>query len=334
MSKNFNVLWLQAAGCGGCSMSMLCAESPGFAKALEAYGIRILWHPALSEATGSELLDLLDDVCQGRTRLDALCIEGALLRGPAGSGGFHLMSGTDTPMIEWVARLAGLAQYTIAVGSCAAFGGIAAGGPNPTEACGLQYEDQRPGGLLGEAYRSKAQMPVINVAGCPAHPNWITETLGALALDELKLDDLDTLGRPRMYADRLVHHGCPRNEYYEFKASAIKPSDLGCLMEHLGCMATQAHGDCNTRLWNGEGSCTRGGAPCINCTAPGFQEPGHAFCETPKIAGIPVGLPLDMPKAWFVALGSLAKAATPQRIRRNAVEDHAVVPPAVRSGRR
>jgi ferredoxin hydrogenase small subunit len=82
---------------------------------------------------------------------------------------------------------------------------------------------------------------------------------------------------------------------------------------------TQAHGDCNTRLWNGEGSCTRGGFACINCTAPGFEEPGHAFQRTPKLAGIPIGLPIDMPKAWFVALSALSKSATPSassRMRR------------------
>ena len=42
----------------------------------------------------------------------------------------------------------------------------------------------------------------------------------ALALGVLGPAELDALGRPRMYADQLVHHGCPRNEYYEFKASA------------------------------------------------------------------------------------------------------------------
>jgi Ni,Fe-hydrogenase I small subunit len=133
-----------------------------------------------------------------------------------------------------------------------------------------------------------------------------------------------------MYADHLVHHGCTRNEFYEYKASARRPSDLGCMMEHLGCLGTQAHGDCNTRLWNGQGSCTRGGYACINCTAPEFEEPGHAFADTPSIAGIPIGLPSDMPKAWFVALASLSKAATPERLRRNAVTDHLAVPPAVR----
>lgn len=142
---------------------------------------------------------------------------------------------------------------------------------------------------------------------------------------------VDALNRPRFYADQLVHHGCTRNEFYEYKASAEKPSDLGCMMEHMGCKGTQAHADCNTRLWNGDGSCTRGGYACINCTEPGFEEPGHPFHQTPKIAGIPIGLPSDMPKAWFVALASLSKAATPKRVRENATADHTKVPPAVRS---
>ena len=34
---------------------------------------------------------------------------------------------------------------------------------------------------------------------------------------------------------------------------------------------------------------------------------------TPKVASIPTGLPLDMPKAWFVALAALSKSATPKR---------------------
>ena len=60
-------------------------------------------------------------------------------------------------------------------------------------------------------------------------------------------------------------------------------------MEHLGCIGTQVHGDCNIRPWNGEGSCTRGGYPCIGCTEPQFGELDHPFLETPKRAGIPRG---------------------------------------------
>jgi ferredoxin hydrogenase small subunit len=159
------------------------------------------------------------------------------------------------------------------------------------------------------------------------------DTLMALAAGLFTEADLDPLNRPRFYADQLVHHGCTRNEFYEFKASAEKPSDLGCMMEHMGCKGTQAHADCNTRLWNGEGSCTRGGYACISCTEPGFQDPGHAFHATPKLAGIPIGLPTDMPKAWFVALASLSKSATPKRVKHNATADHIVVAPVVRRTR-
>ncbi len=325
-----NVLWMQSGGCGGCSMSLLCADTPHFADLLQSAGLRWLWHPSLSLESGAEVLSRLQDVVDGRLSLDILCVEGAVLRGPHGTGRCHLLAGTSTPMMDWLERLARRARHVVAVGSCAAWGGISATGVNLGQACGLQYDDVRPGGLLGAAFRDPSGLPVVNVAGCPTHPGWVVETLMALSAGALRADDLDALGRPRFYADRLVHHGCTRNEYYEFKASAEKPADLGCLMEHMGCKGTQAHADCNDRLWNGEGSCTRGGYACISCTEPGFQDPGHAFGITPKIAGIPIGLPSDMPKAWFVALASLSKSATPRRVRENARQDHVVEAPAIR----
>jgi len=85
-------------------------------------------------------------------------------------------------------------------------------------------------------------------------------------------------------------------------------------------------GDCNQRAWNGGGSCTEGGFACIACTAPGFENT-RGYLATPKVAGIPVSLPLDMPKAWFVALAALSKSATPSRVRENARAERPVVPP-------
>jgi NiFe hydrogenase small subunit HydA len=334
MRERRTILWLQSAGCGGCTMSMMCAENPGIFDILDEFGLELLWHPTLSEATGDEVSALLDSILAGERKLDILCFEGSVLRGPKGTGRYHIMAGTGRPMLDWVKELAAIAEYTVAVGTCAAFGGITSAGGNPSDACGLQYDGNVEGGALGRAYRSRAGLPVINVAGCPTHPNWVMETLMMIAEGGLGEGDLDRLRRPRFYADHLVHHGCPRNEFYEYKASAEELSDLGCMMEHLGCLGTQAHADCNTRTWNGEGSCTRGGYPCINCTAPEFEEPGHVFTQTPKIGGVPVGLPTDMPKAWFIALASLSKAATPRRLRDNAKADRIVHPPAIRNTNR
>ena len=330
-AKRTNLLWLQAGGCGGCTMAVLEHGARGWLDDLAAAGIELLWHPSLSLDTGAPVRDRLAAIEAGDERLDILVLEGAVLCGPNGTGRFNRLAGTGRSMLDWMRALAPRADVVVAVGSCAAFGGISAANPDPAEASGLQFKDAEAGGVLGETFRSRRGLPVVNVAGCAPHPGWIMETLVALAENLLGPGDLDELGRPRFYADHLAHHGCSRNEYYEFKASAEAPGDRGCLMEHMGCKATQAVGDCNQRVWNGAGSCTHGGYACIACTAPGFENT-RDYLATPKLAGIPVGLPLDMPKAWFVALAALSKSATPKRVEVNARSDRVVVPPKRRPG--
>ncbi|SPF79397.1 HupU protein [Pseudoprimorskyibacter insulae] len=325
-----NILWLQSAGCGGCTMSLLCAEDPNVFDLLDGAGLHFLWHPSLSEATGAEVRRLLAQVEAGEIPLDILCVEGSILMGPNGSGRYQMLAGTGRSMLDWLRSLAPLARHVVAVGTCATYGGITTAGENPADAIGVQYDGSHIGGALPADFRDKSGLPVINIAGCPTHPDWVTETLLMLAEGAMGSDALDGYGRPRFYADNLVHHACPKNEFYEYKASATQLSEMGCMMEHLGCIGTQAVGDCNIRGWNGAGSCTRAGYPCINCTAPEFEDPGHGFTETPKFAGIPVGLPSDMPKAWFMALASLSKAATPHRIGVNATQDRIAVPPSLK----
>ena len=161
---------------------------------------------------------------------------------------------------------------------------------------------------------------MINIPGCPAHPDWMVETLLSLSSGELRPEDLDRYQRPKVFYGKLAHHACPRNEYYEFKASAQMYSQQGCLFENLGCKATQCESDCNERLWLGRtGSCTRGGFPCISCTSPKFPDGFVPFFETRKIGDIPTTLPLDVPKAWYVGISGLAKLACPERVKVNAV---------------
>ena len=52
------------------------------------------------------------------------------------------------------------------MGTCASYGGIPAAPPNPTAAVGLQFEDGRLGGLLGQGLAISERPPVVNVAGC------------------------------------------------------------------------------------------------------------------------------------------------------------------------
>jgi ferredoxin hydrogenase small subunit len=320
------LLWLQAGSCGGCTMSALEQGGAGFFAELQSLGLDLLWHPSLSEATGDEVLSIFARIESGAQNLDILCVEGSILRGPSGTGKFNRLSGAQRTLLDLSRALADKAETCVAIGSCAAFGGIPAAEPDPTDACGLQFDGAEPGGVLGAGWRSRSGLPVVNVAGCAPHPGWIFETLAALVSGDLGAADLDAFGRPLFFAGHLAHHGCSRNEFYEFKASARALSERGCLMEHLGCKATQAIGDCNQRAWNGGGSCTHAGFSCISCTSPGFES-ARDMQITPKIGGIPVGLPLDMPKAWFMTLAALSKSATPARVRQNAEADRIVINP-------
>jgi Ni,Fe-hydrogenase I small subunit len=145
------VLWLQSGGCGGCTQSLLCAEPRPLFDELRDAGIEFVWHPALSLESGEEALQVLTDCADGKVAFDVLCVEGAMLRGPNGSGKFHLMAGSGRPLTEWVERLAVHAKWVFAIGSCTAYGGFSASTPgNPLEACGLQYDTDEMGGLLGK----------------------------------------------------------------------------------------------------------------------------------------------------------------------------------------
>jgi NiFe hydrogenase small subunit HydA len=312
------LLWLQAIGCGGETVSLLNAEQPDLLTTFELLGVDLVWHPSFSRKHGAEAHDILRQCASGEKKLDILVVEGAV---PIGENYRPRAFGPAGPGIaEQVQALAPVAQYVMAAGTCACFGGVMCAGPNRTHTTGLQFRLQHRGGLLGADFRSRGGMPVVNVPGCPAHPDWLTGTLAELAAHKLTREGLDKYNRPRMFYAKLAHHGCPRNEYYEFKASALEYSQQGCLFENLGCKGTQCDSDCNERLWLGRtGSCTRGGFPCLSCTSPKWPEGFEPFFCTQKIGDVPTTLPLDVPKAWYVGISGLAKLACPKRLSINAV---------------
>ncbi len=125
-----SLLWLQAGSCGGCTMAVLEEGGRGWFRALAAAGIDLIWHPSVSLETGEEVRDVLAAVESGARPLDILCVEGAVLCGPDGTGRFNRLAGTGRTMMEWVRALAPRAGVTVAIGSCAAFGGIAAADPD------------------------------------------------------------------------------------------------------------------------------------------------------------------------------------------------------------
>ncbi|CAG34889.1 hydrogenase small subunit [Desulfotalea psychrophila] len=246
------VLWLQAQSCSGCSISMLDSESPGPAELLTQY-ISLLFHHTLSAATGESCMHIVRKSVQQGGYI--LVVEGSI---PAGMPEACMMGGI--PVGELIKQAAERADYVIALGTCAAFGGIPAAEGNPTGAVPL--------GPFLQA--NKIKTPIINIPGCPSHPDWLVGTL--VHLCKFGLPPCDEQRRPKMFFASKNHDKCPRFSDYEQENFARKFSDPGCLFK-LGCLGVSTYADCTIRDRNGgTNACIKAGAPCIGCSSPQFAQ--------------------------------------------------------------
>ena len=305
--------WLQGGGCGGDSMSLLNAESPDLMEVLAGLDVTVLWHPSLSNGTPREHLALQEGMLAGEQQLDVLCIEGAVIRGPTGTGMFETCEGR--PKKDLVRGLAGQAAYVVAVGTCASFGGISA--DCEVEATGIQFLKEDRGGFLGETFTARGGLPVINVPGCPCHPSVVVGVLTALAHGRALL--LDENNCPVEWYGMMVHQGCTRNEYHEYRVEEQDFGERGCLFFHMGCHGPLVRGPCNKLLWNRRSCKTRVGVPCFGCVSPDFPQ-SSPFFETPNIEGLPIDLPDGVDRAHYMAYKGMAAAAAPERLKRRKIE--------------
>lgn len=127
-------------------MSILCADSPSLEELLDQYGIDIPWQPSLSSEPKGKLDALIEAILRDEQRLDILCIEGSIMTGPNGSGLYDSYRGRSK--MSLVRELAEKCRHLVAMGTCAAFGGVHAAPPNPTDCISLQFDKKIPGGLL------------------------------------------------------------------------------------------------------------------------------------------------------------------------------------------
>jgi hydrogenase small subunit len=289
-------------------MALLSAESPDLFELLGLLDIKVLWHPSLSNASHTEHRQLIAALLAGEQRLDVLCVEGAIIRGPGGTGMYDKFD--QGPKKDLVARLARQAQFVLAVGTCASFGGIGADGE--VEATGLQFHKHKKAGFLPANFVARSGLPVLNLPGCPCHYDAVVGALTALLSGRpLPLDEYNA---PLQWYGLLVHQGCVRNEYHEYRVEEGDFGEKGCLFFHMGCRAPLTYGPCNKLLWNRRSSKTRVGVPCVGCTRPDFPQP-YPFFHTRNIEGIPLELPEGVDRAHYLAYKGMAAAAAPQRLK-------------------
>jgi len=118
------------------------------------------------------------------------------------------------------------AAAIVAVGSCAAFGGLPNAQPNPTGAV-----------AVSDIVKDK---PIINISGCPPIPAVITGVL-AHYLTFGELPALDELGRPKAFYGETIHDRCYAARS-TIRASSRRPSTTRAHATAGVCTSSAARG--------------------------------------------------------------------------------------------
>jgi hydrogenase small subunit len=178
---------------------------------------------------------------------------------------------------------------------------------------------------LGWKWRSKAGLPIINIPGCPAQPDNMTEVLMYLVFHlagMAPVPELDEQLRPKWLFDRTVREGCNRAGFTEQGNYASQyGNDHRCLVK-LGCKGPVVKCNVPVRGWlNGIGGCPNVGGICMACTMPGFPDKYLPLMDTgPKTKAIAA--------ASRFAYGPLLKTLRTQSMKRR----YDVEPPWRRPG--
>ncbi|HET7489753.1 MAG TPA: hypothetical protein VFJ85_17635 [Acidimicrobiales bacterium] len=316
--EKVHVFWFAGASCDGCTVAVTGARMPSVESLLMGAhpGLPrlVLHHPVVNLEAGPAFLRAFERAVQGTLGAPyALVVEGSLCDevAAASRGGYWCGQGEepwgvdgalrDVTASEWVARLAPGAAASIAIGTCATWGGIPAAAGNPTGAMGL-------GEFLGVGYRSAAGLPVVNIPGCAPVGDNFTETVAAL-LYFLQgfgpLPEFDDQGRPAWLYGETVHHRCGRASSFDEGALAAEFGSDACLVD-LGCWGPVVECNINSRgAINGAGGCMNTGGACIGCTMPGFPD---AF--GPFLAPVPASVKAA-PRARGTALRPVRRNGEP-----------------------
>jgi hydrogenase small subunit len=283
-----DILWITAGlGCDGDTIAMTAATQPAIEDivlgAIPGLPHVRLYNPVLARENAEEFLLPFRCAAEGRLGPFLLVVEGSVPNERNKDAGYWAALGTDPatgqpiPTCDWIDRLAPWAWAVVAAGTCAAYGGIHAMEGNPTGAMGLAD-------YLGWGWKSAAGIPIVNVPGCPVHPDTFMETLLYLlyqAAGRAPMIPLDDRGRPTWLLAVTVHEGCDRGGYYEQADFAIEYGSPRCIVR-LGCWGPVVQCNVGKRGWiNGIGGCPNVGGICIGCTMPGFPDKFMPFMDMP-----------------------------------------------------
>ena len=254
--KRPNVVYLHTAECTGCSEALMRMYKP-YIDGLILDTISLDYQETIMAAAGHAAEAALEEAVNSPDGFICM-VEGAI---PMAMDGKYGYVGGKT-MYDICKNILPKAKLTLAIGTCASFGGIQAASPNPTGAKGLN-----------EAY-ADIGIQAINIAGCPPNPINMVGTLVAY-LNNVPID-LDELNRPLMFYGQTVHSLCERRPHFE--AGEFAPSfnseeaRKGWCLYDVGCKGPVTYNNCPKVLFNETNWPVGAGSPCIGCSEPHFWD--------------------------------------------------------------
>jgi len=240
------VVWLEFQDCTGDSESLLRASrrpnpirsgvtDPSISELLLDF-ISLEYHETLMAPAGTSSEKSLEDVLKKYSGKYLAVVEGSIPT--ADKGVYCVIRGQKAKAIA--RQVCSSALATVAVGSCAFDGGLAAAYPNPTGAVGVR--NAIPG--LNN---------LVNLPGCPANEvNVVAVIVHLITFGQLP--PCDSKGRPYFAYGEVIHDECEREDHFEEGRFALAWGDEGhrkgwCLFK-LGCKGPATHNNCSQVLWS------------------------------------------------------------------------------------
>ena len=256
-----SVIWLPFQECTGCTESFLRSHAPTV-EGLIFDAISLDYHHTIMAAAGDRAEQARHNAMQRHKGEYLLLVDGSV---PLGNKGYSVIAGQSN--VDMLVEAASDAAAVIAIGTCAAFGGIPKANPNPTGAVAVD-----------SIVRDK---PVVNISGCPPIPMVITAVI-AHYLTFQRLPELDAHGRPLAFYGTSIHDRCYRRPFFEKGLFANSFDDEGakkgwCLF-NLGCKGPTTYNACAALKWNeGTSFPIQSGHPCLGCSEPDFWDAGGFY---------------------------------------------------------
>lgn len=312
------VIWLQGQNCTGCSVSFLNSNYPGVAE-LVIDKLSVRYHPNVMAGTGETAVQAINDTVAAAKEGQpfVLVAEGPV---PTKEHGHYCTFGlgdktktvmgrtvrNDKTYEDWLNELVPASAAVIANGNCAAYGGIPKANASVTGATAISE-------FVGKIDSKKA---VVNVGGCPSHPDWFVGTvlealiyLGVLPGGKGKIS-LDKHGRSKTFFGQLIHENCERRPSFDAGLfledwNDVSP-DMELCMFKMGCKGPVTYADCCVRRWNSKVNwCVGANAPCHGCAEPTFYEELAPLYKPLPNVNLP-GISTATDVAGWVAAGATA----------------------------